>query len=284
MTKKDILIKCEDNFDLTATIYKPLSTKGAILIAPATGIKRRFYNSFATFLAQNGYGVICFENRGIGDSKKGSINDINASLINWGRLDMTAALEMLKMSFPKQEYHLIGHSAGGQLVGLMNNGTEIKSMFNFASSSGSLHYMTYPFKLTALFFLNFFIPISNFLFRRTNSQWVGMGEPLPKLVAKQWKKWCNGKGYVETDFGDEINDHFYDQLEFPSMWLHAKDDGIANYKNVKDMTRVYTRSKIEIMSIDPKELGLTQLGHMGFFSSKNKNLWKFTLDWLDKNK
>nr|WP_281503846.1 alpha/beta fold hydrolase [Arenibacter sp. F26102] len=253
------------------------------MIAPATGIKRRFYNSLASYLADNGYGVICFDNRGVGDSKKGDINQINASLVNWGRLDMSAVLEKLKISFPNQSYYLIGHSAGGQLVGLMENAAEIKSMFNFAASSGSLKNMNYPYKLFASFYLNAFIPFSNFFFGVTNSQWVGMGEPLPKIVAQQWSRWCNGKGYSATDFGKEIKEHIYDELEFPSLWLYAKDDQIANYVNVRDMTLVYTKSRAEIILIDPKELSSKQLGHMGFFSSKNKELWTYTLDWLNKH-
>ncbi len=284
MNIEDIQIKCKDGFELSGTRYNPTSIKGAVIIAPATGIKRRFYNSFATHLANNNYGVICFDNRGVGDSKKDSINKINASLINWGKLDMTAVLKELKESFPNQSYHLIGHSVGGQLVGLMENALDIKSMFNFASSSGSLRYMKYPFKLSALFFLNVFIPFSNFLFGKANSQWVGMGEPLPKLVAKQWTKWCNGKGYVETSFDKEIKKHTYDQLKFPSMWLYAEDDGIANYENVKDMARIYSKSEVTIVSLDPKELEKKALGHMGFFSSKNKELWNYALKWLEENK
>lgn len=283
MNKKDIAIECKDGFELAGTIYEPDFINGAIMIAPATGIKRRFYNSLASHLSDKGYGVICFDNRGIGDSKKGPINQINATLINWGRLDMTAVLEKLKESFPSQSYHLIGHSAGGQLVGLMDNAAELKSMFNFAASSGSLKNMNYPFKFFATFYLNAFIPFSNLFFGSTNSQWVGMGEPLPKLVAQQWARWCNGKGYAATDFGKAIKEHLYDNIDLPSLWLYAKDDGIANYENVTDMAKVYSKSKTEILVLDPKEISTQQIGHMGFFSSKNKELWSYTLDWLAKN-
>lgn len=284
MIQKNVNIKCKDGFELSATLYAPNSIKAAVIMAPATGIKKGFYHSFATHLATNGYGVISFENRGIGQSTKGHINQINASLINWGRLDMPAVLKKLKASFPDQSYHVIGHSAGGQLIGLMDNSLEIKSLFNFASSSGSLRNMTYPFKLHAMFFMNVFIPLSNFLFGKTNSHWVGMGQPLPKLVAKQWRNWCNGKGYVASDFGKEIKTHLYDDLKLPSMWLYAKDDAIANLTNVKEMARVYSQSKAEVVSIDPNDLVSKQVGHMGFFSSKNKELWRYALEWLDQNK
>jgi len=280
MNKETITIKCKDDFQLVGTLYTPSSIVGAIMMAPATGIKRGFYNSLATYLAEQGYGVICFDNRGIGDSKEGNIKKLDASLIDWGRIDMSAVLSRLQAAFPNQKYHLIGHSAGGQLVGLMENGMELTSMFNFACSSGSLRNMNYPFKLQAHFFMNMFIPVSNLLFGKANVQWMGMGEPLPKHVANQWRKWCNGQGYVETDFGKAIKSHNYDDLNFPSFWLYATDDTIANYKNVKDMMRVYSTSKGELLGLNPKDHGTKEIGHMKFFSSKNRELWKYPLDWL----
>lgn len=280
---EEIIIICEDRISLTGTLYRPKYLKGAIMIAPATGIKRRFYHSFANFLAQNGYGVITFDNRGIGDSRKGSINGVHASLVNWGKLDMTAVLENLKQQFQNTSYHLIGHSAGGQLVGLMKNSNELRSMFNYGSSSGSLKNIKYPFKLTSLFFINFFIPISNFIFGQTNSHWLKMGEPLPRLVASQWRKWCNGKGYVENDFGKSILNHNYNKLTLPSLWTHAIDDDIANIENVKDMVRVYPQSNSKIITLNPEEFGYNEIGHMMFFSSKKKELWKLSLEWLNEN-
>lgn len=283
MQKEDIKISCSDGITLSATLYKPDAPKAAIMFAPATGIKRGFYNSLATYLAEQGYGSICFDNRGIGASKGKNLNKVNASLVNWGRLDMTAVLETLKSYFPNQKYHLIGHSAGGQLIGLMDNAMELTSVFNFASSSGSLRNMSYPFKLQASFFLNVFIPMSNLFLGKTNSQWMGMGEPLPKTVAKEWSKWCNGAGYIKVDLDKTIQNHCYNDLDLPSKWLHATDDGIANYENVQDMVRVFTKMKPEIVTLDPAKYNFKEIGHMMFFSSKKKELWHFALDWLEQH-
>ena len=284
MKESEIKIECADRFLLAGKIYEPEVYKAAVLIAPATGIKKRFYNSFATFLAQNGYGVLCFENRGIGSSKKGkSINNGEPSLITWGKLDLTAAFQQLKESFPNTEYHIVGHSAGGQLTGLMDDVSEIKSLFNYASSSGSLSNMTYPFKFQASFFLNIFIPVNNLLLGKTNSHWVGMGEPLPKQVAKEWSRWCNGKGYVAVDFNRNIKDHLYNEITAPSLWVHATDDGIANLENVKDMQRIYPNSKAEIKTLIPSENGFKDIGHMKFFSSKYNKLWQHAIDWLERD-
>lgn len=137
MTYINKKIKCKDGEFIAATIYSPNKTpRGAILVAPATGIKRQFYDNFAKYLAEHDYGVICFDNRGIGESLTGDIKNSNASLQCWGEQDMSAVLEQLKINFPNTKYHLIGHSAGGQLVGLMDNALELNSIFNFGCSSG----------------------------------------------------------------------------------------------------------------------------------------------------
>lgn len=281
--KIELKIKCEDGFELSGTVFNPTEVKAAILIAPATGLKQQFYNSFATYLSENGFGVLTFDNRGIGKSKGKSINGVNASLINWGKLDMTAALESLKLTFPNVDYHLIGHSAGGQLVGLMKNSKELKSMFNYGSSSGSLKLSKYPFKLKSLFWFKIYIPISNLFFGHTKSQWVGMGEPLPKLVATDWKRWCAGTGYVKVDLDTSIKDHLYDELSMNSMWLHAKDDDIATVETVNDMIRVFSKVNSQLLTLDPDNYGFKDLGHMKFFSSKKRELWGLALTWLNEN-
>ncbi|HAA20314.1 MAG TPA: alpha/beta hydrolase [Cytophagales bacterium] len=278
---QDLTLTCADGIPLAATLFSAESPKGAVMVAPATGILRRFYASFAAHLAEQGFTTITFDNRGIGDSGGGkALNQVDANLINWGRQDMPAVLRALQAAAPDTTYHLVGHSAGGQLLGLMENRAEIASMFNVASSSGSLKNMTYPFRFSAAFFLNVFIPFSNLLFGKTHSEWVGMGEPLPKKVAAQWSRWCNGSGYVATDFGKAIQEHGYDDLTLPSKWLHATDDGIANLPNVQEMIAVYANIAHEIVTLDPAELDYKDLGHMKFFSSKRKVLWKQATDWL----
>lgn len=282
-TKKSIKIACSDDIVLSADLYKPETLKGAVMIAPATGVKRIFYHSFATYLSENGYGVICFDNRGVGDSVQGSINSGNPSLISWGSLDMPAVLRKLQELFPSTSYHIIGHSAGGQLIGLMDNSKDISSFLAVASSSGSVRNINFPFKVKAYILLNLFIPFSNFMFGKTNSQWVGMGESLPKDVGKQWRKWCNGTGYVATDFGKTIKNHFYDDINIPSLWIHASDDPIANHTNVKDMIRVYSNTSATIITLNPEDFACKEIGHMKFFSSKLSNLWPYALNWLESN-
>lgn len=185
-TERELSFSAEDGFVLKGSLFSPESPKAAVLLAPATGIRRRFYKKFATHLAQMGFGVLSFDNRGIGDSKMRPVHEESASLIDWGSLDMPAALEALKAAFPKLPTYLIGHSAGGQLVGLMPNAQDLSGFLTVASSSGSLRKMKPLYQLKARFFLQMLLPLTVKLQGVGRSDLVGMGEPLPKHVALQW--------------------------------------------------------------------------------------------------
>jgi predicted alpha/beta hydrolase len=284
LNHKEVTFYNSRNEKLRGTVFLPSSAKGAVLIGPATGISRFFYQKFAMYLAEQGLGVLTFDHAGIGDSCVGSVSKSKASLVSWGRSDMTAALETLQSHFPETSYHLLGHSSGGQLAGLMKNSHELASMFTVASSSGNLKKMKSPFKYKAWFYMNIFIPVSNRLFGHTKSQWVSMGHPLPSKVARQWSRWCNGEGYIKTDFGKKIGSHFYDTLTIPSKWVFAVDDEIATLENVKEMAAVYTRLETEIEALEPNEWNYPDIGHMKFFSSKRKKLWNLALEWFYKHK
>ena len=278
-------IMSDRNQALAATVYRPKTpVRKAIMIAPATGIKRQFYHNFATYLAEHGFGVLTFDNEGIGESLSTDLAKCDASLISWGRHDMPAVLDALQDEFTDATYHLIGHSAGGQLIGLMPNYQSIASVFNVACSSGRIKNMDMPYKLKAMGFMEAFIPLTNLTLGYTPSDKIGMGEPLPRGVARQWREWCNGAGYIKTAFGKSIYTHFYDEIDMPALWLGFSDDEIANSKNMDDMIRVFTKMPAEKRFLDPKDFGVSSIGHMRYFSSRTNakapKLWQMAVDWL----
>ncbi len=278
--QQDISITCNDGVSLAATLYLPEDPIAAVMIGPATGIRRQFYTHFASYLHDQGFAVITYDNRGIGESLSGSVKRCDASLVCWGEKDMPAVLDELRSRYPQLPCFLVGHSAGGQLVGLMRNAGMLTAMCNFGSSSGRLSNMRAGYLLPAHFFMNVYIPLNNLLFGHTKAHLVGMGEPLPKGVAKQWQQWCNGQGYVQTAFGREVKNHYYDAIRFPSKWIIAEDDNIANLANVHDMLRVFKNMKAEVACLKPADYGLKEIGHMGFFSRRSKVLWPLISDYL----
>lgn len=280
-----INIICSDKRKLSAIVFPAKGmTKAAILVACATGMRKEFYASFCEFLSDNGYSVLCFDFRGVGESALKSLKEDPTEIIDWGVKDMPAALDELIKLFPNTGYHLIGHSAGGQLTGLMYNNDKLTSQFNFASSTGQVSNLSYPFKLKGIFFLKVFIPLSNVMFGYTKLELVKMGASIPKRVGSQWSKWCSSTGYVKASIGKEIKKHYYDKLNHDILWLYAADDTIANARNVKSMVQLHSKNSNETKEIIPQDNKMKSIGHMGFFKKRNSNLWREALDWLAKYK
>ena len=202
MAKEKIKIICSDGRELSALKYSASGkTKGAVLVGGATGLRKEFYSPFCQHLCENNYSVLVFDFRGVGKSSLQDLKSDTANIIDWGVLDMSAALDELVKQFPKTKYHLVGHSAGGQLTGLMSNHSQLTSQFNFACSTGQLSNLKFLFRLKALFFMKIFIPLSNLIFGYAKLGLVKMGDSIPRYVAKQWCDWCCGNGYVIGSIG-----------------------------------------------------------------------------------
>src|SRR5436305_10917617 len=95
-----------DGFPLHGTLYE--GGPDTILIASALGVKRRYYDPFAQFAKQRGFTVLTFDYRGIGESRPASLRGFDASMRDWGVLDLTAAIAQLRGA---RSLTLVGHSA-----------------------------------------------------------------------------------------------------------------------------------------------------------------------------
>ena len=259
----------------------PDAPKALVLICSATGLRQQFYWKFAEWMTTQGYGVLTFDYRGIGASLNGqSVRDSSARKQDWGQLDMPAALDYLDRRFPDMPIYLVGHSAGGQLIGLMPNHDRLERIVTVGASSGYLYNLALRVRLFAAFLLKVYIPITAKLLGYTPTRWIGWGEDLPAQVALQWAAWCTRPGYVLNALGSDVPLNFFGQIKGPILWLTATDDPIATPENVDDMLRLYENASVTRRLIRPREYGLKRIAHVDFFRTRNAKLWPLIADWL----
>jgi predicted alpha/beta hydrolase len=226
---ENITIKARDGFNLSATIRRPLNDlKGVIQINSGTGIPQKVYSNLSAYLTDYGYATVTYDYRGIGDSKPENLKGFPAKMEDWGTLDMASVFDWIIENFPEERKIIIGHSMGGQLIGLMDNHHKIDKLILIASSTGYWRDMSSPFKwiLPPLWFL--FIPFTTFIYGYANAKKIRQGEDLPKEVALQWSKWCKDPRYFDEDFQNSKTNLFFDKLKISLKSIQITDDPIAN--------------------------------------------------------
>lgn len=275
MQTQSIAITCQDGYILQGTFYPKQKSAQflPILLSPATGILQRFYQAFAEWLSQQGYDVLSFDYRGIGQSLYEDVSKSTARIQDWGMYDLPAAIDSLLQITQAEKIYIIGHSAGGQLLGLAPNHAKVEKVIAVAGSSGHVKGLAGKSRILGPLMFNVIFPISSRIKGYGATQFIGMGENLPKGVAKQWAEFCTAGGYVTSAIGKTIHTHYHDEIRTPIISIHATDDEIATEANVKDFLRTFPNTHTNYITLKPQDYGHKTIGHMLMFRKSHNNLW-----------
>lgn len=276
MVEKQTTIPARDGYPLACIVREPeIPRKGVVQIHSGTGIPKELYAHFAQYLTQEGYVTITFDYRGIGGSSPENLKGFDAKTTDWGALDMAGVFDWVLEKYPSDKKIIAAHSMGGQMVGLMDNNDKIDQLKLIASSTGYWRDMSSPYKwiLPPVWFL--FIPLTTSIFGYANTKKVKQGEDLPKGVALQWRNWCVNPNYFDDELQALQQPLYFDQLTCPVEAIQISDDPIANEVTVSKLLKYYTNAPSSVKRVRPVDVGLSKIGHTGFFSRKVKDsLWK----------
>ncbi|MFZ6848456.1 alpha/beta fold hydrolase [Undibacterium sp. RuRC25W] len=270
-----IEINCADGVSLVAHFFRRSveSTELPVLICPATGVKQHFYFRFASWLSEQGHDVLVFDYRGIGLSLRGELKRSQASLEDWGCQDQVAALECLLARTASEQVVLLGHSAGGQMMGLMPNHAKIARVVGVSVSTGWFSRMRWAFSIKARFGLRLFVPIGIKLLGYGPTAVIGLGENLPSRVALQWGEWCAAGGYATNAIRGRSEMDFHRDVGMPIIAFYAEDDDIANAKTVDNLMSTFPSAEKQVHCVRPAQFGLKSLGHIDWFRRSHQAVW-----------
>lgn len=277
---RDFEILTEDGFSLAASEFKPTESNGrVVIINGATGVLRKYYQAYAEFLCARGFTVISYDFRGIGDSKKSQPGAKSVTMINWGRIDMDAVLTWSKAQYPTSRVLGVGHSIGGQLLGITPNNNRYSSFLNIASQQ--IYWKNWVLKdqpLSILFFygvLPLFYSVKGGL-----PKWVLGSEYLPNKVIRDWSRFGRKPFYTDHQ-GNELHQGYQAYRGNMRFYAMADDRRFAPPSCVKALQQHFTNASSDMVVIQPKKVGMKAIDHFGFFKrSMTKSVWQETSDWL----
>lgn len=286
----DITFPATDGFALAATLYLPLGARrNAVLINSATAVPRKIYRGFASYLARRGSAVLTYDYRGIGGSRppppRGSdrapsLARFEATMADWAAKDVTAAVNWMRERYDTLPLRYVGHSFGGQALGLLPNNHEISRALLVAAQAGSWKLIAHPERYRVALLLNVLgVPLTH-LFGYAPGR-IGLGEDLPKGVFLQWVDWVMRERYM---FDDKslvalANFPFY---RGALRALCFTDDPWATRPAVEMLCAGFESVRPEIISIAPEDTDADAIGHFGFFRPEHRDtLWRAAAEWLE---
>ncbi|QDP84889.1 alpha/beta hydrolase [Chryseobacterium sp. SNU WT5] len=278
---KELLLKTADQIQLSVKIFEPQNSNGKlVLINSATGVKQQIYFSFAKFLAANGFIVLTYDYRGIGESKPEKMRSFHASMRIWGTIDFKTITDFIQEQYLSYTKFCLGHSVGALILGMNDYSKNFAKFIFVGTQDAYIGNLTFEVAVTALLGFGIALPVMTNFFGYFPAHRFGLGESLPKGVAFDWQTLILNKKSTSRLY-EKIEGNYAEQLNQKVFIIHAEDDTWLTQKGMSNLLKnVYPNLKTEHREIKISESPKGEIGHVNFFRSYNKNLWKIVLNQL----
>jgi len=243
------------------------------------GVKRGRYRELSLHMAGQGWTVVTFDYRGIGGSRRGRAKACDVRLADWGEKDLAGAIEWSQRELRPRRFVVVGHSMGGQIIGLAPNHDKLHAVLMIGAQKGYWKYWDGHWRYVVSGFwrvLPVLVKVFGYL-----PMWPAGCEDLPPRVALDWQRWA-----MYSDFLDEhqrsLGDRFQ-KFRSPILAISFMDDPLyAPPRAVRALLDIYVNAPSQHRRYVPRELGVSQIGHSGFFvAGVCPKLWESTLEWLE---
>lgn len=267
-------VETKNGYKLSSTFYSPDGEiKGAVLIVPAMGVTQKYYAPFASWLTTQGYLVATFDYSGTGLSQTGNLRDSSVTISDWAKFDCTAMIEAVSVKAERKSFYWIGHSLGGQILGMVPNLSSITKVINIASGSGYWLENVPSLKWRAWWLWYIVVPLATRVYGYFPGKRLRKVGDLPGGVMTQWRKWCLNPEYMVGAEGSETREK-YRAVVTPISSLSFTDDELMSKKNIDSLNGFYATTQMKTSRITPEEIGTKRIGHFGFFKAKfEESLW-----------
>lgn len=265
----------------------PDTQRPVVIINAATSVRCRHYSRFAAYLFANGFDVITYDYRGIGESRPGSIKGLNASWTDWGALDFEAMLRRAQREFPGQPIDVVGHSFGGCAAGLGESGQVIRRLVSVGAQFA--YWRDYaPEQRWRMFGKwHLLMPLLTLFCGYFPGKRLGWLEDTPAGVVRDWS--TPTARYERRPSGRAMLART-GQLPFANvraqtLAISISDDPYGTIAAIERLLSYFSHAPKTHLRIAPQDIGEQQVGHFAFFrSAYQATLWPIALNWLQTGK
>lgn len=270
---RDLKIPATDGFSLAATFYEPDQSNGKIvLIAGATGLRRKYYGAFAQFLTESGFTALTFDYRGIGESRNGSLRKMPARMQDWGIKDLTGVLEWIADHYADYDLLMVTHSVGGILLGITKHNQRVKRALMIVPPI--LRWQNSDYRASVFIFTHIYLPVTTAIMGYFPGRYV-VGDDMPPGIMREWRQWTLSPRYVRDHIPPEQD--FFQQMTAPIKAYSFADDQLVARRGVEAALKFYSQAPIQ-----HEHKNVPGVGHTGYFRRQfQDSLWLEALKWLN---
>ena len=265
----------------------PDTQRPVVIINAATSVHCRHYSRFAAYLFANGFDVITYDYRGIGESRLGSIKGLNASWTDWGALDFEAMLRRAQREFPGQPIDVVGHSFGGCAAGLGESGQVIRRLVTVGAQFA--YWRDYaPEQRWRMFGKwHLLMPLLTLFCGYFPGKRLGWLEDTPAGVVRDWS--TPTARYERRPSGRAMlarTGHLpFANVRAQTLAISISDDPYGTIAAIERLLSYFSHAPKTHLRIAPQDIGEQQVGHFAFFrSAYQATLWPIALNWLQTGK
>lgn len=177
---------------------------------------------------------------------------------------------------------LVGHSFGGNAIGLADGFEAADALLGVAAQSGDWRHWPGRHRWVAHAFFHAMLPAAAHLLGKAPG-WVlgGSGAGLPKGVALDWARWGRRRGYLFSD--PDLAAHLtrYRQYRGPAHLWHISDDRTYGPAAAVDaLAAQFSAARVERPALDAAALRSGPIGHFGAFRAEpGRRIWP---QWLER--
>ncbi len=264
-------------YNLSFKTYLHPDATQLVLIASATGVVNDFYKHFASYLQEQGISVVCFDYGGIGRSKPISLRRFSTSALRWASNDLETMIDYCTATFPHKELVLLGHSIGGQLIGLAPSSRRAAKLILVGTQSGYYKFWPLGERLKMLVAWKVLFPFFNATLGYVPTKKFTPMEDLPGGMAMEWKRWCLSPNYLFDHVAED--QRYFHTLSQPLISYSTERDKFASKESTDWITERFTAAKVQRVHLLPEDYGVKYIGHFGYFQKRcSHSVWPELLE------
>ena len=264
-------VRADDGRDLSVTVFEPVQPARAVaVIASAMATPASFYSAFARRLAEQGIRTVTFDYR----TAAGTPQDMRQETADVDRWSADAAAVLAAVADDAERDGLpvtwIGHSLGGQIIPFVDH-RRLAAIITIAAGDGYWRRNAPALRRKVPFLWWVAAPVAMAVTGYFPGRQLGLGGDLPSGVLKQWSRWCRHPEYLRVDHPDAPE--LFAAVTAPITALSFTDDEVLSAASTRYLHSLYTGSNQVHLRLSPSDVGLSRIGHHGFFRKENAHLW-----------